>query len=427
VIAGAVMHQRVSHCGRKKFQVGCGLLRFILMYLLTLALSLPAAAEEPAAEGPAQVFEGKNVAADPVLSPAIARPHFEFNLSGREADVWPRLEGEASIELQNDNVFKSTDRDRKINDLYNTTELFLAARFTPELSLESDLVVEPVEEPRPGEDRYFGDTGLFAETLGLVYAAQTFSLFAGKLNPTFGVAWDLAPGIYGTDLGGDYELTERIGFGGSVGVPSEVLGEPTLTAQTFFADTTVFSRSLGKDRGRTRLKDGGVSNTQSFESFSATLDGDLEALSESLRYQLGVERQQHGRTENEDEWGVAAAVYGGFEPDATIDLWEGAHLAPVGEWVYLNDRDAKPNDVHYLTAGSALFLGPWNVAAVYTGRMTTPSRGHTFTDHAFQLSAGYQFEGGFAIDVGYLYLENEGIASHGLGCLLVYDFTFALF
>jgi hypothetical protein len=37
----------------------------------------------------------------------------------------------------------------------------------------------------------------------------------GKLNPGFGVAWDKAPGIYGTDLAEDYEISERISVVGT--------------------------------------------------------------------------------------------------------------------------------------------------------------------------------------------------------------------
>lgn len=37
----------------------------------------------------------------------------------------------------------------------------------------------------------------------------------GKLNPGFGIAWDKAPGIYGTDLAEDYEISERISVFGT--------------------------------------------------------------------------------------------------------------------------------------------------------------------------------------------------------------------
>ena len=55
------------------------------------------------------------------------------------------------------------------------------------------------------------------------FDTEHFSLFAGKFNPAFGLGFDLAPGIYGEDHPEDYELTERIGFGGSVTFADETL------------------------------------------------------------------------------------------------------------------------------------------------------------------------------------------------------------
>ena len=278
-----------------------------------------------------------------------------------------------------------------------------------------------MRDPSPGDDRYFEDHGAFVETLGLAFETDHFTLFGGKFDPTFGIAWDIAPGIYGDELPGDYELEERIGIGGSMTFAADSMGEHSLTAQTFFVDTSVLSDSIGANRGRTRRADGGVSNTESLESFSVTLDGELPGISEDLKYQLGFERQARGRDDPENEWGVAAALYGDF------DLPSDFRLEPLIEWVRLEDREGQPNTTDYLTVGTALFAGPWNLALSYTGRFTDPKDESAFTDHAIQVSGGYEFDFGFAVDLGYAYIEEDNLGSHVIGLLLVYEFEYAFY
>ena len=340
---------------------------------------------------------------------------------------FPRVEGEVSVEIQNDYTYDSDDPDAELNDTYTTTEPGVSVRLTPELSIEGAFVFEPVQDPGPGDDRFFDDHGLYAENLYLQYATDRFSLFAGKINPTFGVAWDLAPGIYGTEFAEDgYELAERIGAGGSVTFGNETAGAHTLTAApimaataaTFFADTTFLSESTITDRGRLRESDGGVSNTEDFSSFSVTLDGDASVLVDGLSYHVGVESQEGGVGDPEDELGFAAALYGEFPiaPEFAI--------APIVEYVRLNDAGGANADQDLVTAGAALLHGPWNLSTSYTYR-STDTVGGSEDDDLFQLSAGYEFENGITADVGYRYTEEAGIETNTLGFLIAYGFEFS--
>lgn len=351
-----------------------------------------------------------------VQQPDEEAPLLDLDVTGREKSAYPRVDGAVSLEFQNDYVTRSDNKDDEINDLTMSNDLFLAVRATPALSLQTSLVAEDVKDPRPGQNRYFEDVGVYVETLGLVYQSGALTLFAGKFNPTFGVAWDLAPGIYGADLADDYELTERIGFGGAATLDAGALGRHTLTGQTFYLDTSVLSQSWGTQRGRTREGDGGVSNTKSLESFSVTLDGEVPRTLDGLRYQLGVERQRQGRTESHDEWGLAAAVYGAFE------LAEDVDIEPVLEWVWIRNLEGEPNTVTYATAGAALYIGPWNVAVSSTNRATHPKGGGAFSDPLFQISAGYEFDNGFSLNVGFVSFQDEGVGTNAIGLLLAYDF-----
>ena len=79
----------------------------------------------------------------------------------------PRFEAELVIEIQNDLTFDSDDPDAELNDLYMTTELDVNTFFAEPLFLNTHFTLEPVEDPDPGQDRYFGDEGAFVENLSL--------------------------------------------------------------------------------------------------------------------------------------------------------------------------------------------------------------------------------------------------------------------
>src|SRR3546814_10831198 len=102
------------------------------------------------------------------------------------------------------------------NDAYVEIETALEAAITDAFSAKTLLVLEPVRDPDPGDDRFFfEDHGLYAEDLfGEYDAVGRFAVRAGKFGQKFGIAWDVAPGIWGTDLAEDYELAEQIGFPG---------------------------------------------------------------------------------------------------------------------------------------------------------------------------------------------------------------------
>ncbi|MCP4036270.1 MAG: hypothetical protein GY733_04980, partial [bacterium] len=105
--------------------------------------------------------------------------------------------GNISFETQNDSTYRSQDDESEINDLYLTIEPNFAFGFGEQVSLETALVLEPVSDPGPSENRYVEDQGIFVEQLFLQYATRRWGVRAGKLNPHFGIAWDVAPGIYG--------------------------------------------------------------------------------------------------------------------------------------------------------------------------------------------------------------------------------------
>jgi hypothetical protein len=125
----------------------------------------------------------------------------------------PLLEGELETGLSTDWNFSSDDPTAEIVDLY--AEAALAVKFNAAnwVAFNLGLTLEPVLDPLASTDRYFGDHGLYVDTLNIQVEHAGFMAVAGKFGPGFGTAWDVTPGIYGTDFAEDYELSEMIGFG----------------------------------------------------------------------------------------------------------------------------------------------------------------------------------------------------------------------
>lgn len=336
------------------------------------------------------------------------------------APSYPTLTVDLTAEMQNDYVFAAEASDDRLNDTYLDIEPTFQLNFTPELSLRSGLILEPVRDPDPGEDRFLGDHGLYAETLLLYYEGRRFDLYGGKFNPPFGIAWDVAPGIYGDNFAEDYELTERIGFGGAVKFDDERLGSHSLSLNAFFLDTSVLSGSLFTDRGELDRSDGGLSNTGGLSSFTAALTGDVPGVA-GLAYHAAASHQKGGRGDPKNETGLVAALIGDFALTSEVTL------GPIVEYAHFFNAGGIDEDRDYLTLGSGLSVGRWNVAAVYALRGIDPAGGSAPDDHLLQLSGGYELLPGLTLDIGYRYAEVEGDSSHTLGLLLSFEGSFRLF
>lgn len=330
------------------------------------------------------------------------------------------IKGEVTIEVQSDHTVKSQDPDNERSDTYTTVETAIGWYFNRVLSMHGTFVYEPVLDAAPGEDRLFADEGLYAEEL---YAQLSFGntlLYGGKFDPTFGTAWDIAPGVYGTDFAEDYELTERIGIGAAVTSARTPLGAVTLTANLFQLDHSGLSQSAFVNRGRTVTADGGLSNTDGLESYSITIDGsDIPALP-GIAYHLGYRHQKRGVTEMADEDGYVAGLSGTHERPHGGFEW-------AAEVVRLDDAEGTDDTVWYWTVGGKLtFAERYNVAVSYTARPREFADDTAdLDDHMLAISGGTELRNGWSIDLGYKYAVEDDVDSHTVGLLLAKSFSFS--
>lgn len=335
------------------------------------------------------------------------------------AENAPSVSGEIAFELQNDWNYDPDDRANLNNNLSPKIEPSATFQFAPRWSVFAHAVMETVGDAAQFENRAFEDIGLYMEDLYLEFSGDRFGAKAGKLNPGFGVAWDNAHGLYGTDLAEDYEISERIGFVGDWRFGAGRYGKHTLSGATFFADTSFLSESALRGRGDTRKEDGGVSNTESFESFMVALNGADIPMLGNFGYHVSFMRQAQGTGDAEDEHSVAAAIY------TSLDLGGGVTFDPLFEAVHQTDQGgAAGTDRLYLTLSGQIGWQGWNLAASWTERETDNPAAVTDTDSHFQLSAGYAFEFGLSINAGWKVSEDGGAETRTLGALATYTIEF---
>lgn len=337
-----------------------------------------------------------------------------------EKDTFPNISGEIVIEIQNDLAYDSDDPTAEFNTLFTATEPSATIRFSEEISVFTGLVLEPVKTPAvAGDDQVFDNQGLFVEVLTLNYDTERFSLFGGKFAPNFGIAWGAAPGIYGRDLPEGYELAERIGFGGSVSFGDETLGRHTLSASTFFLDTSGLAESVITRRDKLRQADGGPGNTGDLSSFAVGLDGGGFKALPGFRYHLAYVHQGNGLDTEEDEKGFAVGA------EYEIGITDHIGARPLIEYVSLTDADGVDGqDRDFLTLAGRLGWHGWNLTLAYTGRDTKASGAPEADDEQFQVSAGYSFEFGLDVDVGWHRVEEDGIKTRRLAVLVAYTAGF---
>ena len=267
--------------------------------------------------------------------------------------------GSILFELQNDLTYGSEDPDAERDDLTPKIEAAVVLRPVMGLAIETELELGAIGNPDPGEDRFIGDPGIALNVLTAAYERGGLRVFAGKFGVNFSIGYDAAPGIYGTDLlESDIELDKRVGFGAAHGFGGADIGEHEVSASAFFIDTSDFSRTFGNDAGRTRLSDGGPSNTARPTSFAIALNGRKIPGAPELRYHLGFVSQSVERvldaTGNplpgvDDEYPVAVAA------EMPFAFGNGVSVTPLAEYVRVWNYGGVPEEHrNYLTAAAAL-------------------------------------------------------------------------
>ena len=187
----------------------------------------------------------------------------------------------------------------------------------------------------------------------------------------------------------------------------------------FFAHTTLLSESFLRGKGDTREEDGGLSNTESLQSFVVAVNGEQIPDLGNFGYHVAFMRQAACIDNASDEKSFAAAGYSSF------DLGGDVTFEPLSEFVRQIDQGGSTGtDRTYLTPSGQFGWQNWNVALSATERYTHNRASADNADSDFQISAGYAFDFGLTVDVGWKVSEDDATETRALGILAAYAIEF---
>lgn len=304
---------------------------------------------------------------------------------------------EGEIEIGIESTISADDPASEMTDAFAALELAFEAAISRNLSVFGGLSLESVLDPT--DDRAFEDLGLYVSELGLRYSLGETTISVGKISPAFAVAWDEAPGYFGTALAEDYELSEMIGA--SLETP---LGAGQLSIAVFHTDDTALSDSIGTRRGRTSVADGGVGNTGKLNNLALHYSQDFGATTGWV----SARHMSAGQGDASDETGLAAGLAHDFNDS----------LSMIGEVAHFNGAGGTSEDATYLTLGAAYAVDVWTLSAVAT--VVDHETGGN--DSMFTIGVDRNIRENLDMSFGIARFDVDGETSTSLGLSAVYTF-----
>lgn len=301
---------------------------------------------------------------------------------------------ETEVEIGIDSTFKSDDPTAELTDVYAVADVGVNFALTDTVSFFTALTFESVLDPTG--DRTFEDMGLYVGEIGLSFNLGKTGVSVGKISPAFGIAWDAAPGFYGTAMAEDYELAEMIGATADIEV-----GSGALSFAVFYADNTDLSKSIGTDRGRNTTAAGGAGNTGKLNNVALQWDQELGNTS----YTLGARYLSAGLGDASDETGISAGFVHALNDSVEI----------MGEVAAFDGWGGSADNATYATLGASFGNGPF----IYSGAVTYRDVTSAGSAHMVSLGLDYEFDNGVALGAGYAFTSDAGIDSHAIGVNVV--------
>lgn len=305
---------------------------------------------------------------------------------------------EGSVEVGVDSTVQADDPINEVTDAYISAEVAFEAAITDRITAFGGLTLESVTDAE--DDRAFEDMGLYISELGLRFAFGETFVSVGKISPVFAVAWDEAPGFYGTSLTEDYELSEMIGV--TVDTPVGTSGG-VVSFALFYADDTALSNSIGNKRGRNSSAAGGVGNTGKLNNVAlqyAQEFGDTTAW-------VGARHLSAGEGDTADETGIVAGASHDF----------GGGYSMIGELAHFDNAGGTDGNATYATLGGAYALDDWTFSATATLVDT-----ETDTDSMIALGVDRALTENLEVNFGVARFDVDGEKSTAVGLAAVVSF-----
>lgn len=323
--------------------------------------------------------------------------------------------------------------------------------------------LEQADRDPTGTGSVFRNQALWIDELNLQWSTRSLDIFGGKIHPRFGSAWDRGPGLYGTDFGREYELTEKLGVGARIWLSDffdlyRHIGTHNLQVEVFKADRSALSNALftprwaqqttaiDPDTGevvaagtRYRFRNGFFSGQPDNTNFAGGMVASLAGFGIPMpRGQAGYTLSYAQRLPGLDavQAGVPATersyTAGAFW---TIPLPLRLTAAPFVEYArqYANAGGFAGNVSDWLTAGFDLRRAPWTFSYAFLQNGNTDAQAATRATRV-QQTASVTYDLYFlvpapilrplSVTLGWRSLREAGTTQQGVGALMGWSWKF---
>jgi hypothetical protein len=352
--------------------------------------------------------------------------------------------GHVGIRVHADHINDAASGTKEVNEWYTHSHIELGSRIAEGFNIDTNIKVEGepgghahggVSRTHDGSTRFFEDHPLLVESLTLTYSHEDFSFYLGKFNPKVGLDYHSFPGLYSYSMIEEYKIAERIGAGVKFGANFDDFGTHKLNISGFHADTTFLSDSILDKRGHTSKSDGGLANTEDFDSYAISVGGkDFYSLNNNIAervfYRLGYAHQKAGigNESDEDRYSVSFGYKENFSKGISKTL--------IFEYMDIEHYGGETgHDRSYFSASLGLKMYPWNFATTYTfvdnnkaEEEEEEEEGHEHSEaegedaKLLQISIGYAVSPDLNIDFGFKRTDEEDEVTERFGFGLRYMF-----
>ena len=248
------------------------------------------------------------------------------------------------------------------------------------------------------------------------YEIDRFSVRGGRINPSFGLAWDKAMGFYGTNMATDPGSSGLLSLSAGLKFDPPGWGSHTLSGRTFVYDGATQRNSFViRDRDTADRHLDGSDNGDLPTSFNLVLEGSKLPVLPDLTYHLALINQPKAGTVAEKETGFAAGLTTKF------DLGQGLSISPMFEAARLNDPVGQKNrESQYWSTSMLTEWRNWNLGLTYAQRDAEDPLASAISGYRAQASIGYVFDFGLSADLGWYRLKDEEDSTDQFGFRFTY-------
>ena len=307
---------------------------------------------------------------------------------------------------------KKTDNAESVGRLYSNLN------FAQNLSLNSTLHFERLQQQTQNDDNILDREGLYLRELNLTYDNKKHGFIVGKFDLNFGKAWNFNRGIVSHKMAQNYVQSEKIGFGEVLRIGDlEKTGRYQFAYSFFKNDRKYLDNSIITSRHSPSKIDASAGDDNLFGSYILSMDVDFDFDKETkLNYHFSYlnaainEKFSNVLDQNKIDDQKSYVVAMNYITPLSQDVVMDSLIEYVDIKNYQGNADIGEK---YLSVNSILkFYQNYNLTLGHATRQNIQANSSGFDETITEISAGYDIVESklfdkLTIQLGYEYLRND--------------------